>query len=110
MHGVHGQRQRNERRLLQKIVVLITVFIGMTLPYIIVTIIDPRMKRLDDRLHTLMFYLAMSSYTVKTILFSLLNQQIKSAFIEIVNRILKRKNPRQEGRTTETEHSTCSNL
>jgi hypothetical protein len=74
----------------------------MILPYVVFTLTDPQMNILDVRLHTMAFYLPLSIYTVNTLLFSLLNQQIKSAFIEIVNRIVQRKKPAQEGRMADT--------
>jgi hypothetical protein len=82
----------------------------MILPFIIFTVTDPQVEHLDIRLHTMAFYLALSSYTVNTLLFSFLNQQIKSAFIDIVNKVFKRNSTQEAQIADYARDDTCSDL
>ncbi|XP_061187069.1 protein trapped in endoderm-1-like [Saccostrea echinata] len=83
------QRQKNERQLRRSVLVTISIFCGLNIPVIVVSIVDPKVEKLDPQFHFFFIYVGMLDYIVNTLIYSFLNQQIKSSFLNTFRWILK---------------------
>ena len=78
------QRRKKENHLIRAIVCFITVDCALFFPVLVVTTIDPDMKTIPAWIHVLALYLKISSFTVNSLVYSVLNKKIRSSFLDIV--------------------------
>ena len=84
------QRIREVNHLIRTVACLISVHAGMNLPFLLVTLVDSEMKILPLWAHSFALDIGLLSYTVMSLIFSLLNEKIKSSFMNIFSKIFRR--------------------
>ena len=92
VQSVAVQRVRKTNHLIRTIIILISACAGMNLPFLLVTFVDSEMKNLPLWVHSFALDIGMLSHTGMSLIFSILNEKIKTSFIEIVSKIFPRKN------------------
>lgn len=80
------ERVKQQRQLIWTILVMISVFILMNIPFIFTVFLDPGHEKLSLWVHSLSLYLAGFSYTMNTLTYTLLNKQIRSSLVKIFKR------------------------
>ena len=103
------QRRKKENHLIRAIVCFITVDCALFFPVLVVTTIDPDMKTIPAWIHVLALYLKMSSYTVNSLVYSVLNKKIKSSFLNIVRSFFPNKKNSSDLNETATQQTPYSN-
>lgn len=84
------QRMRNDRQLVRTILVTIILFTCMNLPFIVLSILDPHLSKVDLWIHVFAIYLGWSNSMVNPLIYSTLNYQIKSSLLGIFDALFKR--------------------
>ena len=87
----------------------ITVDCALFFPVLLVTTIDPDMKTIPAWIHVLALYLKMSSYTVNSLVYSVLNKKMKSSFLNIVRCFFPNKKNSADLTKTATQQTPYSN-
>ena len=90
-----SRRQRSEKQLVQSVVVMITVYVFLHIPFIVTTLFDPTLRKFSAWIHFFALYLVMLSYWVNTLTYSLMNQQIKKSIQKLLKNIFKAKETHQ---------------
>ncbi|XP_062591909.1 G-protein coupled receptor moody-like [Saccostrea cucullata] len=94
LQRAQARRLRNERQLVRTILVTILLFSCMNLPFIVLSIADPNMDKVSLAVHGFVIYLGWSNAVINPMIYSILNNQIKSSLLDIIAKILKRNSRR----------------
>ncbi|XP_061177712.1 melatonin receptor type 1B-A-like [Saccostrea echinata] len=94
LQRAQARRLRNERQLVRTILVTIILFSCMNLPFIVLSIADPYMDKASLAAHGFVIYLGWSNAVINPMIYSILNNQIKSSLLDIIGKILKRNSRR----------------
>ena len=78
--------------MIRAIVCFITIYCAIVLTVMLVTTIDSDMKTILEWMHGLTLYVAMSCSTVNSLVYSVLNQKIKTSFLNIVGKYFRTRN------------------
>ena len=103
------QRNKIAIHLIRTIICLITVYSVLNLPLLFVTLLDSEMKVVPLWVHNLALYFGMSTFTVNSLVYSVLNQKVKSLFRSFVCRIFSKKINAGDYTENITEHTYTTN-
>ena len=78
--------------MIRAIVCFITIYCAIVLTVMLVTTFDSDMKTILEWMHGLTLYVAMSFSTVNSLVYSVLNQKIKTSFLNIVGKYFRTRN------------------
>lgn len=81
------ERIKQQKQLMRTILVMISVFILMNIPFIITVLLDPGHEKFSLWVHFLSLYLAGFSYTTNTLTYALMNRQIRNSLVKIFKRV-----------------------
>ena len=90
--GIQQKKKKRETHLIRANVCFITPYGAVVLPFLLVTTANLDMKTIPEWMHGLTLYLAMSCSTVNASVYSILNQKIKSSFLNIVGKSFRTRN------------------
>ena len=80
------------RAIVRAIVCLIIIYYAIVLPFILVMTVDLDMNTIPELMQGLTLYLAMSWSIVNSLVYLVLNQKIKSSFLNIVGKCFHTRN------------------
>ena len=92
-------RHQRERQLAFSIILIISIFTALPIPYIVTTVMDPNMIKISAWIHVVAFNLLMSSFWVNTLTYSLMNQQIKICILKMIKNGFKTKESHSNAQT-----------
>ena len=102
------QRRIKENHLIRVIICItcITVDCALFFPVLLVTTVNPEMRIIPVWTHVLALYLKISSYTVNSLVYSVLNKKIKSSFLNIVRSFFPKKKNSADLNETATQQTS----
>ena len=74
-------KRRSEKQLVMTVIIIITSFLSLYIPFLIMSVIDPGMEKYSPIAHVATLYVAWAHCIIDPIIYTLMNTQIKTASI-----------------------------
>lgn len=84
----NSDRMKNHRQLIKTVLVMISIFVLINTPFTITVLLDPDQEKISPWIHSVSLYLSGISYMTNTVIYSILNKQIRTSIASIFKRIM----------------------
>lgn len=84
----NSDRMKNQRQLIKTVLVMISIFVLINTPFTITVLLDPNQEKISPWIHSVSLYLSGISYMTNTVIYSILNKQIRTSIASIFKRIM----------------------
>lgn len=75
----NSQRQIDQRQLMRSILLIITLFASINIPYFALSIVDPKKEKVSLQIHSFALYLGTSNFFINTLVFLTTNRQLNTS-------------------------------
>ncbi|XP_048728658.2 G-protein coupled receptor moody-like [Ostrea edulis] len=91
LQKVKAQRLKNDKQLVRTILATIILYTTMNVPFLVLSIADPHTESVNIIVYDVAIYLGWSNALMNPLIYSALNNQIKSSFMSVWEQICKKK-------------------
>lgn len=84
----NSDRMKNQRQLIKIVLMIISIFVLINTPFTITVLLDPDQEKISPWIHSVSLYLSGISYMTNTVIYSILNKQIRTSIASIFKRIM----------------------
>lgn len=75
----NSQRQIDQRQLMRSILLIITIFSSINIPYFVLSNVDPKKEKVSLQIHSFALYLGTSNFFINTLVFLTTNRQLNTS-------------------------------
>lgn len=75
----NSQRQIDQRQLMRSILLIITIFSSINIPYFVLSNVDPKKEKVPLQIHSFALYLGTSNFFINTLVFLTTNRQLNTS-------------------------------
>ncbi|XP_021368225.1 protein trapped in endoderm-1-like [Mizuhopecten yessoensis] len=77
--AVHGKYTRRDMRLVVMVMLILTTFFFLYMPFVVMSVLDPQMKIYSPLLHLTFIYMSWARCLVNPLVYSIMNPRIRNA-------------------------------